>query len=296
MSPIQPNPPPLSISIGIPASFIDIHSNLLHKTLQISRIARAAAIFQVDEILVYKDYPRRKQSQQRRLITTILQYLETPQYLRKHLFGKIPELRYAGLLPPLRTPHHPIEKTIHSLKNGEMREGYAFTKAGNNLIDVGVEKPLPLMNPPHENIPGRHTARIKKIKSKVVAYFLPSPDPGIYWGFKVIDTQQSLGEFLTKNPIYGLILATSRKGQPLEQIWSTLQRRWQQVGRLLLLFGSHKEGLNEILQREGCQLSDITEYSVNMIPKQGVATVRTEEAVFISLALSRNLEIRKVNH
>lgn len=36
----------------------------------------------------------------------ILQYLETPQYLRKQLFPMHPNLRLAGLLPPLDCPHH----------------------------------------------------------------------------------------------------------------------------------------------------------------------------------------------
>src|SRR5205807_731340 len=36
----------------------------------------------------------------------ILQYLETPQYLRKLLFPKHTDLSNAGLLNPLDSPHH----------------------------------------------------------------------------------------------------------------------------------------------------------------------------------------------
>ena len=35
-----------------------------------------------------------------------LEYLETPQYLRKTLFPRSPALRFAGLMNPLDAPHH----------------------------------------------------------------------------------------------------------------------------------------------------------------------------------------------
>lgn len=35
-----------------------------------------------------------------------LEYLETPQYLRKTLFARSPALRFAGLMNPLDAPHH----------------------------------------------------------------------------------------------------------------------------------------------------------------------------------------------
>ena len=40
-------------------------------------------------------------------LARILQYLETPQYLRRFLFPVHKDLRYAGLLNPLDCPHHP---------------------------------------------------------------------------------------------------------------------------------------------------------------------------------------------
>jgi predicted SPOUT superfamily RNA methylase MTH1 len=35
-----------------------------------------------------------------------LQYLETPQYLRKHLFKLHPDLKNAGLMNPIECHHH----------------------------------------------------------------------------------------------------------------------------------------------------------------------------------------------
>jgi predicted SPOUT superfamily RNA methylase MTH1 len=60
---------------------------------------------------------------------------------------------------------------------------------------------------------------------------------------------------------------------------------------MLILFGSHAEGLTEIVHRQGHELTSIAQYVVNTIPDQGVATVRTEEAVMLSLAVFRALEV-----
>nr|XP_019708006.1 putative methyltransferase C9orf114 [Elaeis guineensis] len=39
-------------------------------------------------------------------LVRFLQYLETPQYLRRRLFAMHNSLRIVGLLPPLDAPHH----------------------------------------------------------------------------------------------------------------------------------------------------------------------------------------------
>ncbi|MCX8171858.1 MAG: RNA methyltransferase, partial [Candidatus Bathyarchaeota archaeon] len=92
--------------MAIPASTVSDVPHLREKTLKIGWIGRALAIFRVDEVMVYPDIPEIDQSGDLKLISTILSYLETPQYIRKKLFGIMPELRYVGILPPLRTPHH----------------------------------------------------------------------------------------------------------------------------------------------------------------------------------------------
>jgi methyltransferase len=43
--------------------------------------------------------------------------------------------------------------------------------------------------------------------------------------------------------------------------------------------------LHEIAKEEGTKLERIVDFVVNMIPDQGTVTVRTEEAVFASLAI-----------
>jgi predicted SPOUT superfamily RNA methylase MTH1 len=42
-----------------------------------------------------------------KLIKTIFDYINTAPYLRRRLYPVVPELRFAGLLPPLNIPSHP---------------------------------------------------------------------------------------------------------------------------------------------------------------------------------------------
>jgi predicted SPOUT superfamily RNA methylase MTH1 len=294
MTVTQTSRTPLPLTVAIPSSFLDVYSNKAQKTQQIGRIARAAAIFQVDEILVYLDRRNGKQLGNQKFIIKVLEYVETPQYLRKHLFGKIPELQYAGLLPPLRTPHHPLEKRRKALKDGEIREGYAFVDGKKTVIDIGVEVPLPLLDSHSGALPTRMTVKVTQTKpGEVVARPVASPWPLIYWGYTVIGAESLLGEFLTTSSSYDFVIALSRKGVPIHKKGDLLQREWQEAKRLVLLFGSHKEGLSEILKREGYQLSSVVNHTINLLAFQGVATVRTEEAVGIGLASFRLIEQKR---
>jgi len=283
---------PRLLSIAIPASFIDVSESLDQQTLQIGRIARAAAIFRVDEILVFADRSSQSQTAQRHLITSILEYMETPQYLRKYLFAKRPELRYVGLLPPLRTPHHPIEKRAQALRNGDVREGYAFQRQGRAVVDVGVERLLSLRSPLPRNAPSRVTVRIERsAEDTLTAALAPAGVRQEYWGYRVTQAQRPLGEFIPRTFGDALVVATSRKGTPIRDVWAALQTRWRKANRVLVLFGSHAEGLTEIAHRQGHELASFAHYVVNTIPGQGVATVRTDEAVLLSLAVFRLLEV-----
>ena len=104
------------VTIAVPVSIISDVPHLREKTLKIGLIGRAAAIFRVNEIIVYPDNTKINQKRSRNLIATLLAYMETPQYLRKRLFKIKPDLKYAGILPPLRTPHHPIASHTSELK------------------------------------------------------------------------------------------------------------------------------------------------------------------------------------
>ncbi|MFX1509125.1 MAG: putative RNA uridine N3 methyltransferase [Promethearchaeota archaeon] len=281
----------LSLAIAIPTSFIDVYSSKAQKTQQIGRIARASAIFQVDEILLFKDKENQKQAKNLRFISRVLEYIETPQYLRKHLFAKLPELQYVGLLPPLRTPHHPLVKKASQLKQGEMREGVVFQHRGKLMVDVGVESPLPLVKSNLTKFPKRITVQITRTKTgNLIATQSSPPRFQQYWGFNVRCLDLPLGKFLQENHEYKYVIATSRKGKPVEELSREIGVKWQNHKRLLLIFGSYDEGLSEILQREQIDVAKVVDCSVNLVRNQGTATIRTEEAVQIGLTVFRYLE------
>jgi predicted SPOUT superfamily RNA methylase MTH1 len=284
---------PLSLSVALPTSFIDVSPNKAQKTQQVGRIARALAIFQVDEIILYQDKHNKKQKRNLELISDILEYMETPQYLRKHLFRKMPALQYVGLLPPLRTPHHPLVKKSADIKNGEIREGVSYEIKGKAVVDVGVESPLPLLQAKSNYYPQRITVEIRRNeKGKLTARPSIPSRSGRYWGYTVSRLESSLGTFLSRPRGYEFIIATSRKGIPLEEKTEVIRTQWQKFGQLLLLFGSYKEGVKEILQRESVDLATVVDYSINLVCNQGTATIRTEEALLVGLSAFRLIECK----
>jgi predicted SPOUT superfamily RNA methylase MTH1 len=50
-------------------------------------------------------------------------------------------------------------------------------------------------------------------------------------------------------------------------------------------FGAPTHGLHEIVAQENLRLEEVADFTVNTIPDQGTETVRTEEAMYASLAL-----------
>lgn len=95
------------------------------------RIARALAVFAVDEVVIYDDSPAESRpravdverytgdTDPCHFISHILSYLETPPFMRKALFPLHDNLGKAGMLPSLDMPHHP-----HKDEWLPYREGY----------------------------------------------------------------------------------------------------------------------------------------------------------------------------
>src|SRR5881628_899858 len=104
---LEPPRRPQRLSVALPASFTRDIPHLREKTGRVGIIARALAIFRVDEVVVYNDGNDRISKQEGRLFEKLLVYQETPQYMRRELFTRDPDLQFAGTLPPLRLPSHP---------------------------------------------------------------------------------------------------------------------------------------------------------------------------------------------
>jgi len=278
-----------TLSIAVPASFVSDVPHLREKTFRIGLVGRAAAIFRIDEIIVYLDQPKTDQRRDTNLIAAILSYMETPQYLRKRLFAIKPELRYAGVLPPLRTPHHPTADRIENLTVGEYREGATVARVREGtLVDIGVEQPL-LIEGKKLPLNKRVTVKVARLGKKPSVALAGREEIRQYWGYKVTVVDIPFRQ-LTKTRHFDLIIATSRRGTLLATVTDELKRRWKTSRNTLVAFGAPTRGLYEIVAQEKLKLEDIADFVVNTIPDQGTETVRTEEALHATLTILNLLE------
>ena len=272
------------LSIAIPASLVSDVPHLREKTFKIGLIGRAAAIFRVDEIIVFPDVLGHDYSKEANLIATILSYMETPQYLRKRLFKIRPELHYAGILPPLRTPHHPLMNKLKDLACGKHREGVVMTSVKKgSLVDIGVDRPV-LISEKGIPINTRVTVKIVDLGKPPRAVAVNRDEIEEYWGYQVIIPNMTLGQLIKSRP-FDLVMATSKHGTPFIKVMEELVKRWKKSHTILVAFGAPTKGLYEIVAQESLELSEITDFVVNTIPEQGTETVRTEEALYASLAI-----------
>lgn len=259
--------------------------HLREKTGIIGQVARAAAIYRVNEICIYRDLPDEGQ-----LIRLILSYMETPQYLRRRLFKKRPELRYVGVLPPLRTPHHPLGGKTDLIIAGEFREGLVLSEGeGYHLVDIGVEEPLRATGR-SPSIGSRATVQVTGITPELKGRFVGRKDIGCYWGYRVHIVDHGIKELATRNE-FDLKVATSRHAPIFPQVEEQLGTQWAKARSILLAFGSPRTGLREMLSKNKLDLEECFDLVVNMIPEQGCETVRTEEAIHATLAVLNLLEI-----
>ncbi|MGD0995558.1 MAG: putative RNA uridine N3 methyltransferase [Candidatus Bathyarchaeia archaeon] len=272
------------LAIAIPASVISDTPHLREKTSKIGLIGRAAAIFRVDEIIVYPDNPKANQVRDLDFIVLLLSYLETPQYLRKRLFKLEPSLQFAGILPPLRTPHHPVSGKTRDLKVGEYREAVVLSQAKEGLlVDIGVDQPALLREKQFAD-GDRLTVQVVKVGERVEVQTVDRESVPFYWGFRVRVEKRSFGQ-LARDGGFDLVIATARIGDKFLDVAGQIGQKLSDAQHVLVAFGAPSRGLHEIAKEEGARLEAIVDFVVNMIPEQGTATVRTEEALLASLAI-----------
>jgi predicted SPOUT superfamily RNA methylase MTH1 len=272
------------LTIAVPASVISDTPHLREKTAKIGLIGRAAAIFRVDEIVVYRDSTKAAQDTDLDFIATLLRYMETPQYLRKRLFGIEPRLQFAGVLPPLRTPHHPVSGKTRDLRVGEYREGVVLSETKEGLlVDVGIEQPALLREKQHA-LSERLTLQVVKTSGRVEVQAANRADIPDYWGYTIKVERRSL-RYAVEGTGADLVLGTSRKGSAFAKVADEIGSQWKEADSILVVFGSPTRGLSEIAADEGVRLEGLVDFVVNIVPCQGSETVRTEEAVMASLAV-----------
>jgi predicted SPOUT superfamily RNA methylase MTH1 len=270
----------IDISVAIPDSCLSDEQTLRDKTLKISQIARASSIFRVKTIYLYQDRDTQAKKADRRLIKLILRYLDTPQYLRKTLFPHMQELRYAGLLSPIKAPHHKEWHNMKSTKEGEIRVGVVVKVKEKLFVDVGLGPLVPLEGKASVGV--KLNVRLKSSFPNLLAEKIDQQDITSYWGFQVHEAR-SLKTLLDEIRD-SVVIITSRQGKSLKNFKSQLSNELAFKKGLLLVFGSPRKGVHQILSSEGRDTSSY-QFIVNMFPHQGTQTVRLEEAFLGVLAI-----------
>ncbi len=272
------------LSIAIPASAISDTPHPREKTAKIGLIGRAAAIFRVDEIIIYPDTPKADQRRDLDFIALLLNYLETPQYLRKSLFKLEPDLEFAGILPPLRTPHHPASGKTKHLQVGEYREGVVLSEVKEGLVvDIGVQQPA-LLRQKQFAAGDRLTLQVVNIGKQIEVQAANREDVPQYWGYRVRVEKRSFGKMVADGG-FDLRIATARIGDDFINVAGKIDSKWGSSQSILVAFGAPSRGLHEIAEDEGLRLSAIADFVINTVPHQGTVTVRMEEALLASLAI-----------
>ncbi|XP_034248932.1 putative methyltransferase C9orf114 [Thrips palmi] len=294
---------PSTLSIAVPGSILDNAQSVELRTYLAGQIARAACVYKVDEVIVYDDvgiYDRFADKTVESLsdsgevrparpccatLARILQYLECPQYLRKEFFPFHKDLEYAGLLNPLDAPHH-----MRMQDDERFREGVVLPQPARNgsYVNVGLLKHVKVGIPLQSGI--RVTVEMlptppeaKRLCGRVVSPSQPQKETGVYWGYSV-RLASSLNTVFTECPYkegYDVSIGTSERGTAVETVSLPSHHH------ALVVFGG-LAGIEAALEADPVLTVDdpalLFDHYLNTCPNQGSRTIRTEEALLISLA------------
>ena len=277
-------------SVAIPGSVVSDTPHLREKTAKLGAIARACSIFGVTEIILYPDDAHRDQGADLQFCSDILTYIETPQYLRRRLFKLSPTLRFTGILPPLQIPSHNVPSSMPDVKVGDFREGVVVARGGSNVgVDAGLTETVKCQG--NYGIGERVTLQFINLGKELRGEIVDASKISIYWGYRVTRSKFKLASTIERER-FELKIGTSRYGTPVEEVWSEISKSLNSVESVLVAFGSPRMGLTDILSQEGKNPNGLFHFLVNTVSAQQVATVRTEEALFITLAILNAMKLK----
>lgn len=268
------------LSIFIPNSFLSESKDLKIRTYKVGILGRALAIFQADNVVIYNDDHVKNEDGEMdgEFIAEILNYMNTPQYLRKQAFPIRPELKHVGILPPLRTPHHPVNSQPDV---GDYRQGFTVKRnKKGTYVDIGMDK-LAFCKE-QLSVKRIFDFKITKIAKKEVIVTPDKPDD-IYWGYNVISSTKSLKNSL-KLIKPNLVVETTRYGDYINSIFDELKPKLDESKSIAILFGGPYSSIQEDVSNPNWDL-----FKINTLPGQGTETVRSEEAVVATLSLFNSM-------
>jgi predicted SPOUT superfamily RNA methylase MTH1 len=293
------------ICVAIPDSSLSDEKGLREKTLKIGKFARAFSIFGVEKIIIYKDPTEKRKNADMFLIRLILEFLNTPPYLRKSLYPMNADLSYTGLLPPIKAPHHKNKVKLKDVKMGEIRIGVLqdrnsiiqqierktytndqkliinFKKESYKLyVDVGLDCLIPFLGE------GSHGEKV------VVKFVNTYPNlkvirastkdlENLYFGYSILRVA-SLEEFFKSLDQKTFVIFTSKKGRIFKNAESDFKESITNFENLLIVFGSPSKGIKEIYPNYHNTKNSMY---LNMFPYQKTQTIRLEEAILGTLTM-----------
>ncbi|MCE4606491.1 MAG: hypothetical protein F7B59_04070 [Desulfurococcales archaeon] len=249
-----------SDTIIIPSSTISVEPTLELKTLTVSRIARILGLFQVDNAIVYRD---ERSNINHRIFCDVLKYVLVPPYLKKYIKKK-DTLRKVGIAYPLNLAIHTV---LPDLKKDPIRLGWVIDAgSGHARIDVGLDKPLIVET--RKGYPSDNIVLVDANKHRIIE------GNEYYTGFTVHcpNNSKDLRRIILRiNP--GAIIGTSVRGTPIEKCL-----KCKKAEKRVFFFGGPNRGIKSIYKN--IEYSEI----VNILENQGTITIRTEEAICITLS------------
>ncbi|MGY5860653.1 MAG: putative RNA uridine N3 methyltransferase [Candidatus Thorarchaeota archaeon] len=269
----------MTLKVAIPDTSLTDSTNLRKKTAKAGRIARAMAVFRVEEVFVYKTgHVAPSKIRDADLLVKILRYLETPQYLRRRVFPKSPSLQYAGTLPPLRTRSHPLQSSLKDLSKGVVRWG---VQVRPNQVDIGFDKLIDHPEPLSERDPTLF--RVVSTSPKIVLEQIERSDVQEYWGYEATRIG-GLVDLLKRSE--GMTrIGFSRNAPSFNNLEKDLTSTIKNTKSVLAIFGGPERGITELCSNEKEDVKHHVDFWVNTVEGQGTETVRLEEALIVSLGL-----------
>ncbi|TDZ20137.1 putative methyltransferase C9orf114 [Colletotrichum sidae] len=295
-----------TVSVAIPGSVLSDCLSPERRTAVAGRLARALAVFSVDEVVIYDDSPpdSRPKSVDRKAHTGdvdpchflehVLGYLEVPPFMRKLLYPLHPNLRTVSQLPSMDMPHHPNPADWLPYREGVAGK----TTPTGTVIDVGLKDTVTVEDeiPPNTRVT-LHYPDYRSPLAEACDPAAPREDGGLYWGYTVrrADSLSALWTECKYEGGYDVSIGTSERGRSLGQQFPDFQPL--QFKHLLVVFGGPRgieyAAVND-KELEGMDINagkvrELFDHWVNVLPGQGSRAIRTDEALWVGMTAMRRL-------
>ena len=220
----------------------------------VSELARICTIFRVDEIVVLHDFAYKSKSEAffpSEYMVRNLQYLETPQYLRKYLFELHPDLKNAGIMNPIEADHHLKEEDVCEYREGVVIDRPTKANCGS-WVDIGlrIHAKIDYVLPPKTRVTVRlqdPSQQQKFIEGSAVSKNEPEEKVGLFWGYSVRAAHNIKSVFKGEEPYTKTILVDSKikSKSKYPKLQSSLPELSSE-DRVLLLFAGY-DGLESMI-------------------------------------------------